>query len=308
MSCPIMAEAIAAAAIGVQTIGSRVTRMIASGGKGRVIAVFPRSFYFATGDDIACFGGTRLEAGPLNALSDAGFSTDQIAVELPGSWHGARLHLGDSLILDAEAAATWLPPRPQPSSSLALAHGLTTLAQIVGSDVPARSIGRAIPALIGERAAIETIDLCERKLIRGLRALVTWLDDVLHGSDDPPAAAIHAMIGLGTGLTPSGDDALGGALIVLHQFGRGDAAEKIAGRLLPLARERTSAIAYAHLAAAADGEGAAALHDALTALVANAADDLIAALRRLDRIGHSSGWDGLAGAVTALTALAGRSR
>jgi len=70
-----------------------------------------------------------------------------------------------------------------------------------------------------------------------------------------------------------------------------------------LARERTSDIAYAHLAAAAEGEGAAALHEALVAIAANARGDLAAAVRRLDRIGHSSGWDGLAGAVAALTTL-----
>jgi hypothetical protein len=308
MSWLIMDEALAADTIELQTVGSRVRRMIASGGEGRLIAVFPRSLYFAADSDLICVGGATLGAGPLNALAAESFTTGELAVGMPGKWYGPRLHLGDSLVLDAEDAVPWHPPRPQTSSSLALAHGLATLARIIGSDVPARSIGRAIPRLVGERASVEADDLGERKLTHGLLALVTWLDDLLYGSDDPPPSTIDDMIGLGSGLTPSGDDALGGALIVLHQFGRRDVAEKAASHLLPLARARTSAIAYAHFAAAADGEGAAALHEALKAVVANAAGDLVASLQRLDRIGHSSGWDGLAGAVAALTALAGRSR
>ena len=47
----------------------------------------------------------------------------------------------------------------------------------------------------------------------------------------------------------------------------------------------------------------AALHAALNALVTGRADDLPAELERIEEIGHTSGWDALAGAVTALRSV-----
>jgi hypothetical protein len=61
--------------------------------------------------------------------------------------------------------------------------------------------------------------------------------------------------------------------------------------LQPHLRERTSAISAAHLAAAAAGEGHEALHAVL-----NGELDLDA----LDAVGHTSGWDALAGAAAVL--------
>jgi len=201
------------AALRLQTLGSHVRRMSAAGGDGRVIAVFPRSLYFATADNLICIGGGGLGAGPLNALTAEPFTTDGLKVGTPGQWCGSRLQLGDDLVLDTEAATSWLPPRPQMSSPLK--SGLATLAGIIGEEVSARSIGRAIPGLINGQMEIAIDDIGERKLIRGLQGLPAWL-----GSDAPLPPAIQDMIGLGAGLTPSGDDALGGALIVLHHFGR----------------------------------------------------------------------------------------
>ena len=61
--------------------------------------------------------------------------------------------------------------------------------------------------------------------------------------------------------------------------------------------ERTSAISAAHLAAAAGGEVHEALHDLLTDLAAWESPDLLPSLSRLDALGHTSGWDALAGIV-----------
>ena len=102
-----------------------------------------------------------------------------------------------------------------------------------------------------------------------------------------------ALIGLGPGLTPSGDDFVGGAMIALRAFGRHALADRIAGWALPLARERTSRISRAHLECAAQGEGHEALHDLLCSFDKKH-------LERLARIGHSSGTDAAAGALLAL--------
>jgi hypothetical protein len=118
-------------------------------------------------------------------------------------------------------------------------------------------------------------------------ALLGWIA----GGGEPD----DALIGLGSGLTPAGDDFVGGAMIALRAFGEAARAERIAAWALPLARDRTNRISRAHLECAAAGEG----HEALHALLASFdARDLAA----LSRIGHTSGLDAAAGALLALGA------
>lgn len=128
-------------------------------------------------------------------------------------------------------------------------------------------------------------------LAEGIAALARWADG--HGSLD----GCRQLFGLGPGLTPSGDDALGGAAIALRVFGRTAHADELGAFIRKNAPDRTSDISYAHLYAAAAGEGSAAFHEALAALVTGG--DFAA----LDRIGASSGWDAMDGAVAVLSAI-----
>lgn len=102
-----------------------------------------------------------------------------------------------------------------------------------------------------------------------------------------------ALIGLGPGLTPAGDDFAGGAMIALRAFGDAAGADRIAAWALPLARTNTNRISRAHLECAARGEGHEALHSYLHAFEKNH-------LEALGRIGHTSGLDAAAGALLAL--------
>ena len=103
------------------------------------------------------------------------------------------------------------------------------------------------------------------------------------------------LIGLGPGLTPSGDDFLGGLMLALHHVHREAQARGLWRWLEPRLR-RTSAISAAHLAAGAAGEGHEVLHACLQAL--HSADaDWPSVLAQLDNVGHCSGWDSLAGLV-----------
>lgn len=268
------------------TAGSRVRRLIEARRDATVIAVFPRSLYLRdTEGRIACLGGMGLGAGPLNGLCDP-WSAVAATPGLAAVWHGSALHLGAQRI-EMGAATDWhgiKPARPVDDTAL---RSLATATM--------RGLARIIPALLGGAAA-EPADRFEAAAFAGVAALAAWLRDP---TDEPPAV-LERLIGLGPGLTPAGDDAFGGALIALRLFGRTEVADRLAAWLLPRARNGTSDISYAHLEAAAEGDGAAALHDTLAALAGDTAS-LSDGLARLDRIGHSSGWDALAGAVAALT-------
>jgi hypothetical protein len=124
-----------------------------------------------------------------------------------------------------------------------------------------------------------------------LEAIDRWLAGNALGNEAEP------LIGLGPGLTPSGDDYLGGVLIGLRWLGRGGQADSLWRWLEPRLAARTSAISAAHLVAAAAGEAHEALHEVLENLSAWQVPDLLPSLGRLDAVGHSSGWDALAGIV-----------
>jgi len=119
-----------------------------------------------------------------------------------------------------------------------------------------------------------------------LDALDEWLRHALAVPDDAAG-----LIGLGPGLTPSGDDYLGGMLVALRALGRDAQAEALWRWLEPRLAAGTSAISAAHLAAAAAGEAHEIVHEVL-------ADPRQA--QKLDGIGHCSGWDAFAGAAAVL--------
>lgn len=93
--------------------------------------------------------------------------------------------------------------------------------------------------------------------------------------------AVDALSGLGPGLTPAGDDALAGVLLVLGAYDR-------AAAVAAADRARTNDIARAFLAWAARGQSIEPVHRLLAADDAGGAS---AALADLLRFGHSSGAD-----------------
>jgi hypothetical protein len=238
-------------------VTGRFARDALAAGEGEVCATFRRSFYLRLpGERYACVGDLSLGRGPLNALVSG--------LVIPP--------LGARTSVDVGDAQVWQPP---------------TLAT------------QADPAEIRLRAK-------DRIPAEGLGCLILGMHNGLSGHAQPALDALERwlvgnalgneaeqLIGLGPGLTPSGDDFLGGVLVALRLAGRRMQAEGLWRWLAPRLAGRTSAISAAHLAAAAAGEAHEALHEVL----AGGLD-----FDKLDAVGHCSGWDALAGALTVFKA------
>ncbi|MBO1331570.1 DUF2877 domain-containing protein [Streptomyces sp. VRA16 Mangrove soil] len=112
------------------------------------------------------------------------------------------------------------------------------------------------------------------------------------GDDAATGDAAHALLGLGPGLTPSGDDILCGLLLARRAWG---------GPLAPLraavahAPRRTTLLSAALVRHAARGECVAPAHALLTGTT-----DPRTALRALLTVGHHSGGDLARGVAAAL--------
>lgn len=220
-------------------------------GEGTVHAVFRRSFYLEIQKRFACVGDASLGRGPLNALV-AGWRAPEI---------------GDRVTVGVAHAVPWEPRIARPSLDLKALRAATVPAEGLGCLVAGKHNSLSVHA----QPALDAID--------------RWLEG--HSL----AQEAERLLGLGPGLTPSGDDYFGGVLVALNALGRATHAQSLWRWLEPRLASRTSAISAAHLAAAAAGQAHEALHEVL-----NGSTDFA----RLDGVGHTSAWDALAGAVAVL--------
>jgi hypothetical protein len=137
-------------------------------------------------------------------------------------------------------------------------------------------------------------------LVAGIRRLDTAARVLLAsgGSEEGAlvTAAAERLLGLGEGLTPSGDDVLTGLAFVSAHPGFG-----LTSLLTPLraaaatAERRTTQLSEVTLRAALSGRGRRRMHDLIDAVIAGEENDLRTAVSRTAEIGHTSGHDILAG-------------
>ena len=123
-------------------------------------------------------------------------------------------------------------------------------------------------------------------------------------------AGAEPLLGLGPGLTPSGDDFLAGflGLAVLASPDTAPLLRKVGRGMLRLAEARTTLLSRAFLAHALVGALAPPVDALAAAILSGAPRQAVAqAARAASGLGHTSGMDMLAGIVLALRALGRRS-
>lgn len=267
----------------VSDVGWRAERALERApGSVHVLAALSASVYLTIDGEIVWLGPPGSSLHPRAMLT---------ADSLPA---------GDRPRLTLHAARRWrapaLPDGPDAAAALrAAARDLSSVAAEVGvpDGLGALLLGR-VPAFPLESAVPAAMALA--------RACA---------SDDAHAAgrAAAPLLGLGPGLTPAGDDFVGGAFFaraVVDRLEHRDADDwrRAADEIRRRAPARTHPISAALLGDLLDGEGHAPLHDlAGRAAGARPRDEILDAARRLTRIGHSSGWDMLTGFVAGLGAL-----
>jgi hypothetical protein len=124
-----------------------------------------------------------------------------------------------------------------------------------------------------------------------------WLSSAYAHGGVATTALPEGLVGLGPGLTPSGDDFLVGALALLDALAERKVHTVLADAVARLLPALTSPLSLCFLRAAANGHVGEHLHSVVSAVISGRIEAAIATARR---IGHSSGWDMLAGVATAL--------
>jgi hypothetical protein len=270
---------VAPVALPVVTIGWRAQAALAEHGQLRPLGTLSSSRYFHVGRELVWLGSVGASLHARAVLVDP----------LP--------HDRDTVVLDRSRACVWRPLSVRRASQRSVVEercrwvvdGLAALGEV-----------RGFGALLVGRSLDDSL----QRALGPARALARAF-----GEDDPIAAvaAAEQLIGLGPGLTPAGDDFVGGAFFaraILPPAATRHADWTRAGDgLRAVAGERThpvSAVLFSDLLA---GEGHEPLHDLAAAVATGALPIALAAAGRLCRIGHSSGWDLLAGFLAGVLGL-----
>jgi hypothetical protein len=176
-----------------------------------------------------------------------------------------------------------------------------------------RNFGRFIPILgahlfgVFETAGAEgyflPADLADSTLDRAGR-LITEFSRACHGSNTSKIALLsQSLVGLGAGLTPSGDDFLGGFLFTITRMGKFPLSHKWVKPRVNVRdfSRRTNEISFTLLRDMAKGHGIAPLYGIVDGLCGDVPFERIDdEVGRLVAVGHSSGWDMLSGVFAGL--------
>ena len=275
---------------------------------GRVTAVFDRSLYIEVNGSWICLADVNLGFGPLTVSIKSNNGREWINSFTVGrlvKLSPVGISNDNSTIISTKGVLTWHPQKRPSWTKNSLMHGLGTLENIAQAKVPFEGLGRYIfespdgfPVAKESRAAEHSIGV-----------LKNWLKECfeLHIPITPDKEAVAAMLGLGPGLTPSGDDFLGGMLIALYVCGEKSVQKQLYTQIESLL-DNTGPVSKAHLKAAALGEGSHSLHQVLNMLLNGNDTKLEPAIDAINQIGHTSGWDALAGVAVVLRQLASPSR
>jgi hypothetical protein len=256
----------------VTAIGWRAhDALTGSGGLASVVAPLSSSFYAAAAGQLIWIGGPRTALHPRAVLVD----------DVPSPSEGATVRVA------IDGIALWRPAALSPAPrSRAAASAIRASLPPIGEP---RGLARLLTA---DGAGDLVLDKARSHVAALARACAA--DDASAFGD-----AARPLLGLGPGLTPSGDDFVGGALFARRVLvGMIPAWEAAARRLVADAATLTHPISARLLGDLAAGEAWAPLHDLATALTAEDVDGAIIAARAVTLLGHTSGWDLLAGLLS----------
>ncbi|WP_334513482.1 oxamate carbamoyltransferase subunit AllH family protein [Bradyrhizobium sp. AZCC 1693] len=272
-------------------MGLLAKKVLRNGAAGQVVTVFERSFYATLGGNWICVGRPDIGSGPLHLLGNFDLSRPAIgdAVRVAES----ILWVAGAPLAELASASVWAPSAVPRWSEGSLRRGLHAVDEIWRGDLTAGGLASAGSG----RTPVEAASALVQAARPGLVALERIVARSAGESDN--MSGLGGLIGLGPGLTPSGDDLIGGALIALAALDHTERRDVLWGRCLTLIAH-TNDISRIHLQAAALGYGAAALHAAIHVVMSGQTARLHHALKALTAVGHTSGLDAFAGSLIVL--------
>ena len=267
---------------------------------GEVFVSFRRSCYLQTcAGEVLCLADEGLGRGPLTISVRLSEEADLPALgvleKTPCLLEDDSLRVA-TLVLELGGVEIWAPIVPSKAMDALLFRRTRELTTHISSLVPPEGLGPLLPHLqtlaSGQSLAIDQLAPVSALAATAIQDLTNGL---VAGDVIRTEAGARVLLGLGPGLTPSGDDLLVGLLLALHAA-RSSLAHPLREFVVAHAPVMTGTISESMLKQAALGLGNEASHQLINALFEGQPEDEV--LRKVDAVtsvGHTSGWDTLAG-------------
>ncbi len=273
-----------------------------------VHSVFRAVLNLETRDGLISIGGPSVEPLPhgLSIRGPIDFQTMGLRTGQQVILDRRRIRIpACDIDIDLSRAAGWSPRLPATDPHLAQARWRVRAREV-------RSlVAAAVRARPGSRDGLgDLIDHDRHAPLRPVARLAAPRLERLAAAvrdADPSAAgmAAESLVGLGPGLTPSGDDALVGlAAAVTAMAAPGTLDATFLRRAVDTAPTRTTAVSSTFLRHAAAGEFSGGLHGLMAALIGPDPSDVRSAIERSVAFGATSGADTLLGVLMGIDALA----
>jgi hypothetical protein len=289
------------------SIGSFASDIVKHAGDATIIAVFERSFYLLCSKGIIAVCDPALGCGPISLLvstprpwrqlvrvdGKAMVAADAIILDT-----GSRLDLGDTAVWSPPPFAAWNDDLARRGTAAAVALAVQSLTGPRARDL---AMGLA-PFVLTKDTALPT-----NPILAGAEQLLDPLMRSLPSarvSRRWPQEALNAatmLVGLGPGLTPSGDDLLGGLMLALGARGDLRLRDQLWDHIVDDLDSLTVPPSAMHMTAAAHGLAHQALHALVNEILAGGNVDLAAKLDAVLELGATSGIDAVAGVIIGLS-------
>jgi hypothetical protein len=268
-----------------------VHRWLAIPRRGQVLATFARSAYLDVGGTIIAVVHADLLNGPLNIVLDGDVVFERIPVGTIVDGSERRIRIEGGAEIDMAHISIWEArlPRWTQGDGDGVRSSLPSVTALLLSEAPEASFAHYL------RDATTVVPRVQHALSVLEAGLTQRSVEVL-------TRAAGELAGLGSGLTPSGDDVLIGTLVALTVCPDAG-AQGFRPAILGAAGGRTTRISEVYLDAAARGEAGEAWHRFARVLPSRDDTVIVSAARRVMAFGETSGSDMLAGFILATSAL-----
>jgi len=309
-------------------IGSRAKVLLAHPGfSWKVLAVLSTTIYLVSGDGEILWMSQEGLAMHRRCIL-ASFRSRFICVGQNFFVHGPFLRISEDATIDLDPATEWKPSGvgPKHAEPLTVINACTRrLLEAVTKLENAKGFGQMIPQMspqmipqmIPMTSSLadgnqQPISNADPLLAKARNSILNLATACFNFDMTEVTRRGRELVGLGPGLTPSGDDFLGGLLFAAHSLKTAYPqhfnweGEPVTD-LIDWASTQTHPISHAILRDHAFGHGSEPLHEVVASLLnGRDLDCTMAGVTRLLQIGDSSGWDILAGMLTGLLLVDGK--
>jgi hypothetical protein len=289
-------------------IGKTALSLLTPGACGQVLAAFSKAAYLITEQAELFWLASEDTPMHLRGMRIAG-AFPQLAAGEKFFIEGRCIRIASDFKVDFGDAFTWTVSGVPADTALEIEKIPLRVKRLFLSSFDlsqASGFGRLIPKILslalgqpGEETEIDPV------LALGWNGIHKIAKACLTGNMSGLLKEADALVGLGEGLTPSGDDFLGGLLFCVHCLERIypgfiylDSSEQAS--FIESARKRTHLISFTLLKDLINGQAFEPLYELIHLILSDQPPVSFRPVSCLTQIGHSSGWDLLAGALTGL--------